>query len=55
MPQLNPHPWFSILLFSWIIFLMILPNKVMKHSFNNNPLPKNTEKLKPQPWNWPWT
>nr|WNH37578.1 ATP synthase F0 subunit 8 [Etmopterus bigelowi] len=55
MPQLNPHPWFLILIFSWIFFLMILPKKVMMHSFNNNPTTKSTKKPKPQHWNWPWT
>nr|YP_010385301.1 ATP synthase F0 subunit 8 [Squatina aculeata]UAV85060.1 ATP synthase F0 subunit 8 [Squatina aculeata]UPM52002.1 ATP synthase F0 subunit 8 [Squatina aculeata] len=55
MPQLNPSPWFLILMFSWIFFLVVLPKKVTKHSFNDKPTPKNTEKLKPEPWNWPWT
>nr|YP_008758424.1 ATP synthase F0 subunit 8 [Chlamydoselachus anguineus]ANN44609.1 ATP synthase F0 subunit 8 [Chlamydoselachus anguineus]BAO02704.1 ATP synthase F0 subunit 8 [Chlamydoselachus anguineus] len=55
MPQLNLHPWFIILLFSWMIFLMILPKKVMKYLFNNNPSFKTAEKSKPEPWNWPWT
>nr|AXU40891.1 ATP synthase F0 subunit 8 [Carcharias taurus] len=55
MPQLNPHPWFIILLFSWMIFLIILPKKVMTHMFNNNPMLKNIEKPKPEPWNWPWS
>nr|AVP74359.1 ATP synthase F0 subunit 8 [Sphyrna zygaena] len=54
MPQLNPNPWFLILLFSWIVFLTILPNKVMNHLFNKNPTLESTEKPKPNPWNWPW-
>nr|YP_008815326.1 ATP synthase F0 subunit 8 [Prionace glauca]AGW45859.1 ATP synthase F0 subunit 8 [Prionace glauca]QTJ25364.1 ATP synthase F0 subunit 8 [Prionace glauca]WNH19765.1 ATP synthase F0 subunit 8 [Prionace glauca] len=54
MPQLNPSPWFLILLFSWIIFLTILPNKITNHLFNSNPTLKSTEKPKPNPWNWPW-
>nr|YP_009243399.1 ATP synthase F0 subunit 8 [Loxodon macrorhinus]AMR55871.1 ATP synthase F0 subunit 8 [Loxodon macrorhinus] len=54
MPQLNPNPWFLILLFSWIVFLTILPNKVMNHLYNNDLTLKSTEKPKPDPWNWPW-
>nr|YP_006303318.1 ATP synthase F0 subunit 8 [Chiloscyllium griseum]AFC65025.1 ATP synthase F0 subunit 8 [Chiloscyllium griseum] len=55
MPQLNPHPWFMILLFSWLMFITILPKKVMKYSFNNEPTLKSTEKPKPESWNWPWS
>nr|YP_008758489.1 ATP synthase F0 subunit 8 [Somniosus pacificus]YP_009905841.1 ATP synthase F0 subunit 8 [Somniosus microcephalus]AQT26234.1 ATP synthase F0 subunit 8 [Somniosus microcephalus]QLI52397.1 ATP synthase F0 subunit 8 [Somniosus microcephalus]BAO02769.1 ATP synthase F0 subunit 8 [Somniosus pacificus] len=55
MPQLNPHPWFAILMFSWIFFLAILPKKVMTHLFNNEPTTKSAEKPKTEPWNWPWT
>nr|YP_006460409.1 ATP synthase F0 subunit 8 [Scoliodon macrorhynchos]YP_009646777.1 ATP synthase F0 subunit 8 [Scoliodon laticaudus]YP_009731105.1 ATP synthase F0 subunit 8 [Rhizoprionodon acutus]AFJ94666.1 ATP synthase F0 subunit 8 [Scoliodon macrorhynchos]AKH02178.1 ATP synthase F0 subunit 8 [Scoliodon laticaudus]QHQ97246.1 ATP synthase F0 subunit 8 [Rhizoprionodon acutus]UVU20670.1 ATP synthase F0 subunit 8 [Scoliodon laticaudus] len=54
MPQLNPNPWFLILLFSWIIFITILPNKVMNHLYNKDFTLKSTEKSKPNPWNWPW-
>nr|QZL31462.1 ATP synthase F0 subunit 8 [Urobatis jamaicensis] len=55
MPQLNPSPWFLIFLFAWMFFLIIMPSKVMMHRFNNLPTPKNTQKSKPTPWNWPWT
>nr|YP_004734377.1 ATP synthase F0 subunit 8 [Distichodus sexfasciatus]BAK40902.1 ATPase subunit 8 [Distichodus sexfasciatus] len=54
MPQLNPTPWFAILIFSWLIFLTIIPPKVMKHIFNNEPTTLSTKKLTPEPWNWPW-
>nr|BBF17068.1 ATPase subunit 8 [Ilisha sirishai] len=54
MPQLNPAPWFLILVFSWLIFLTVLPPKVLAHNFNNEPTTTNTEKSKPEPWNWPW-
>nr|WNH19661.1 ATP synthase F0 subunit 8 [Derichthys serpentinus] len=54
MPQLNPAPWFAILVFSWIVFLTIVPTKVMGHIFNNEPNPKTAEKPKQGPWNWPW-
>nr|ADE45032.1 ATP synthase F0 subunit 8 [Cichla monoculus]AFN02928.1 ATP synthase subunit 8 [Cichla monoculus] len=54
MPQLNPSPWFAILIFSWLIFLTIIPPKVLAHSFPNEPAPQNTKTLKTEPWNWPW-
>nr|NP_818882.1 ATP synthase F0 subunit 8 [Phenacogrammus interruptus]BAC67459.1 ATPase subunit 8 [Phenacogrammus interruptus] len=54
MPQLNPSPWFLILLFSWMIFLLIIPSKVLKHVFPNEPEVLNAKDSKPEPWNWPW-
>nr|YP_006303557.1 ATP synthase F0 subunit 8 [Opistognathus jacksoniensis]AEK53149.1 ATP synthase F0 subunit 8 [Opistognathus jacksoniensis]QUJ18226.1 ATP synthase protein 8 [Opistognathus aurifrons] len=54
MPQLNPAPWFAILVFSWLIFLTVIPPKVLSHLFPNEPSPQNTEKPKTEPWNWPW-
>nr|YP_002519668.1 ATP synthase F0 subunit 8 [Melichthys vidua]AGR91790.1 ATP synthetase subunit 8 [Melichthys niger]AGR91792.1 ATP synthetase subunit 8 [Melichthys niger]AGR91794.1 ATP synthetase subunit 8 [Melichthys niger]AGR91796.1 ATP synthetase subunit 8 [Melichthys niger]WNH17971.1 ATP synthase F0 subunit 8 [Melichthys niger] len=54
MPQLNPAPWFAILVFSWLVFLTILPPKVMAHVFPNESSPQNTEKPKTESWNWPW-
>nr|YP_009254308.1 ATP synthase F0 subunit 8 [Rhina ancylostoma]ANC73482.1 ATP synthase F0 subunit 8 [Rhina ancylostoma] len=55
MPQLNLNPWFLIFMFSWLFFLIVLPQKVTSYMFNSNPMLKNVEKPKPQPWNWPWT
>nr|YP_009246581.1 ATP synthase F0 subunit 8 [Nemipterus bathybius]AMT85278.1 ATP synthase subunit 8 [Nemipterus bathybius]BAQ20907.1 ATPase subunit 8 [Nemipterus bathybius] len=54
MPQLNPAPWFAILVFSWTVFLAILPPKVMAHSFPNEPAPQNTQKSQANSWSWPW-
>nr|YP_010704586.1 ATP synthase F0 subunit 8 [Pseudechidna brummeri]ULM61743.1 ATP synthase F0 subunit 8 [Pseudechidna brummeri] len=54
MPQLNPAPWFMILLFSWLVFLMMIPTKVMSHNFNNEPTPHMTETKTTHSWNWPW-
>nr|UMB51035.1 ATP synthase F0 subunit 8 [Pipa arrabali] len=53
MPQLDPGPWFMILLSSWLI-LLILPPKVTNHHSFNEPATQSTEKPKPSPWNWPW-
>nr|BAB88160.1 ATPase subunits 8 [Notacanthus chemnitzii]BBA85486.1 ATPase subunits 8 [Notacanthus chemnitzii] len=54
MPQLNPAPWLAILLFSWLMFLIIIPTKVMGHLYSNEPSVQSAEKPKPEPWNWPW-
>nr|BAV71735.1 ATPase subunit 8 [Danio margaritatus] len=54
MPQLNPKPWFAILFFSWIIFLTIIPNKIINHIQPNDPIQVNTKEHKSDSWNWPW-
>nr|YP_009092260.1 ATP synthase F0 subunit 8 [Nipponocypris koreanus]AHX80520.1 ATP synthase F0 subunit 8 [Nipponocypris koreanus]ALI15684.1 ATP synthase F0 subunit 8 [Squalidus gracilis majimae] len=54
MPQLNPNPWFAILVFSWIIFLTIIPTKILNHTAPNEPTPMSEEKHKTEPWDWPW-
>nr|YP_009348895.1 ATPase subunit 8 [Pogonichthys macrolepidotus]BAW88370.1 ATPase subunit 8 [Pogonichthys macrolepidotus] len=54
MPQLNPNPWFAILVFSWIIFLTIIPTKVLSHTTPNEPTPMSKEKHKAESWDWPW-
>nr|NP_795733.1 ATP synthase F0 subunit 8 [Lipolagus ochotensis]BAC58138.1 ATPase subunits 8 [Lipolagus ochotensis] len=54
MPQLNPAPWFAILVFSWLVLLTIIPPKVLNHTFPNEPSTLSAQKTKPEPWNWPW-
>nr|YP_220645.1 ATP synthase F0 subunit 8 [Latimeria menadoensis]ACX31753.1 ATP synthase F0 subunit 8 [Latimeria menadoensis]BAD90820.1 ATPase subunits 8 [Latimeria menadoensis] len=54
MPQLNPSPWLLILLFSWFIFLTMLPSKTQLHTFPNMPSTQNMCKQEPEPWTWPW-
>nr|AJT70255.1 ATP synthase F0 subunit 8 [Rhinochimaera africana] len=54
MPQLNPNPWFLILLFTWTIFLTVLPNKINKHIFTNKPT-ITLDTPKTNTWTWPWT
>nr|YP_009154883.1 ATP synthase F0 subunit 8 [Rhodeus fangi]AHJ91388.1 ATP synthase F0 subunit 8 [Rhodeus fangi] len=54
MPQLNPNPWFVILLFSWIIFLSVIPIKILNHITPNELTPVSPEKHKTEPWDWPW-
>nr|WUG45899.1 ATP synthase F0 subunit 8 [Neoniphon argenteus] len=54
MPQLNPAPWFLILVFSWFIFLTLIPPKVLAHTFPNEPSAQSAEMPKTKAWNWPW-
>nr|AHH80722.1 ATP synthase F0 subunit 8 [Sarcocheilichthys hainanensis] len=54
MPQLNPNPWFTILVFSWIIFLTIIPTKILNHTTPNEPAQMGEDKHKTEPWDWPW-
>nr|WNH21001.1 ATP synthase F0 subunit 8 [Synodus capricornis] len=55
MPQLNPAPWFSIMVFSWLVFLTVIPPKVVKHTFPNEPTAQPVDEVKTQPWTWPWS
>nr|AJD83410.1 ATP synthase F0 subunit 8 [Lagocephalus sceleratus] len=54
MPQLDPSPWFAIMVFSWLVFLTILPPKVMAHSFPNETTSQSTQAPKTNTWAWPW-
>nr|YP_009306626.1 ATPase subunit 8 [Retropinna semoni]AOQ30574.1 ATPase subunit 8 [Retropinna semoni]AOQ30587.1 ATPase subunit 8 [Retropinna semoni] len=54
MPQLNPAPWFAILVFSWVIFLTIIPPKVLGHIFVHEPATVGPEKTDLTSWTWPW-
>nr|YP_004347487.1 ATP synthase F0 subunit 8 [Polyspina piosae]BAK09734.1 ATPase subunit 8 [Polyspina piosae] len=54
MPQLNPAPWFLIMLFSWCVFLIFLPPKIMAHAFPNEPSSQNTCPKEIKPWTWTW-
>nr|ACN11895.1 ATP synthase subunit 8 [Potamosilurus latirostris] len=54
MPQLNPAPWLAILVFSWLIFLTVIPPKILNHTFTNDIPTLSTENLKSDTWNWPW-
>nr|BBG74426.1 ATPase subunits 8 [Polyipnus polli] len=53
MPQLNPAPWFSILLLSWFFLLTVIPPIVLAHTSLNDPA-LDPEQMKTEPWNWPW-
>nr|WAB69973.1 ATP synthase F0 subunit 8 [Tepuihyla edelcae] len=52
MPQLDPTPWFSILIVSWLILIVFTP-KVSKYLNLNDPNPQTYKGLN-KPWSWPW-
>nr|AAP75199.1 ATP synthase 8 [Acanthochromis polyacanthus] len=54
MPQLDPAPWLTALVLSWLTFLTVLPPKVLAHTFPNDPTHQSTEKPKTESWTWPW-
>nr|BBB04433.1 ATPase subunits 8 [Ratabulus megacephalus]BBM90021.1 ATPase subunits 8 [Ratabulus megacephalus] len=54
MPQLNPGPWFAILLYAWLIFVVVIPSKVMAHLYPNDPAYQNAKNSPTPPWSWPW-
>nr|YP_009685638.1 ATP synthase F0 subunit 8 [Epiplatys multifasciatus]YP_009685781.1 ATP synthase F0 subunit 8 [Epiplatys spilargyreius]QDU24558.1 ATP synthase F0 subunit 8 [Epiplatys multifasciatus]QDU91874.1 ATP synthase F0 subunit 8 [Epiplatys spilargyreius] len=54
MPQLNPEPWFLILVSSWVIFLTLIPPKILSHCTPNEPNSQGAEEMKVGAWNWPW-
>nr|AEX10798.1 ATPase8 [Phrynosoma ditmarsi] len=55
MPQLNPSPWFLILLMTWAMLMFIFLNKTLNTLFPNT-LTKNQSKTMPlTPWTWPWS
>nr|YP_001936636.1 ATP synthase F0 subunit 8 [Lophura ignita]BAG16252.1 ATPase subunit 8 [Lophura ignita] len=54
MPQLNPNPWFSTMILTWLIFSLLIQPKLLSFTPTNNPTNK-TVTTKPSPWTWPWT
>nr|WNH21690.1 ATP synthase F0 subunit 8 [Starksia lepicoelia] len=54
MPQLNPAPWFAILVFTWLVFTTIIPPKVLAHTFPHEPTTITAEEIKTESWNWQW-
>nr|YP_011031434.1 ATP synthase F0 subunit 8 [Scartella cristata]WNH21508.1 ATP synthase F0 subunit 8 [Scartella cristata]WQT71129.1 ATP synthase F0 subunit 8 [Scartella cristata]WQT71140.1 ATP synthase F0 subunit 8 [Scartella cristata]WQT73456.1 ATP synthase F0 subunit 8 [Scartella cristata]WQT73469.1 ATP synthase F0 subunit 8 [Scartella cristata] len=54
MPQLNPAPWLQIFFFTWLVFLIIIPPKVLAHHFPNDPSSSAVDKPSTSPWPWRW-
>nr|YP_009926562.1 ATP synthase F0 subunit 8 [Chloebia gouldiae]QNH92250.1 ATP synthase F0 subunit 8 [Chloebia gouldiae] len=55
MPQLNPNPWFFIMIISWLTFSMIIQPKILTFVSTNPPSNKTHTTPNTTPWTWPWT
>nr|YP_009519835.1 ATP synthase F0 subunit 8 [Picumnus innominatus]ARB52435.1 ATP synthase F0 subunit 8 [Picumnus innominatus] len=55
MPQLNPHPWFFIMILSWLPLTQIIQPKLLSFTHTNLPSNKALTPTKTTPWTWPWT
>nr|YP_009271637.1 ATP synthase F0 subunit 8 [Scincella vandenburghi]ANX10361.1 ATP synthase F0 subunit 8 [Scincella vandenburghi] len=55
MPQLNPAPWFFIMLLSWVTLLLIFKMKILFLTPLDNPTTPSHLAHHTTPWNWPWT
>nr|QOJ45154.1 ATP synthase F0 subunit 8 [Rheobates palmatus] len=53
MPQLDPSPWFFILISSWLILLIFTSTKTSKLSHLNNPSNETLTNTY-STWSWPW-
>nr|YP_010933652.1 ATP synthase F0 subunit 8 [Ptychadena nana]WKT10356.1 ATP synthase F0 subunit 8 [Ptychadena nana]WKT10369.1 ATP synthase F0 subunit 8 [Ptychadena nana]WKT10382.1 ATP synthase F0 subunit 8 [Ptychadena nana]WKT10395.1 ATP synthase F0 subunit 8 [Ptychadena nana]WKT10408.1 ATP synthase F0 subunit 8 [Ptychadena nana] len=51
MPQLMTEPWLYIFISSWVIFLLMAPNKILNHIYPND---FNTQASKKGNLSWPW-
>nr|YP_009175898.1 ATP synthase F0 subunit 8 [Upupa epops]ALI15723.1 ATP synthase F0 subunit 8 [Upupa epops]AYN73648.1 ATP synthase F0 subunit 8 [Upupa epops]QNN84604.1 ATP synthase F0 subunit 8 [Upupa epops] len=54
MPQLNPNPWFFIMMLSWFTYSLMIQPKLLTFTTTNSPSDKTTY-IKTTPWTWPWT
>nr|AAD56464.1 ATPase 8 [Tauraco persa] len=55
MPQLNPNPWFFIMLMSWLTFSLIVQPKLLSFTPTNPLSNKTLTTTKSPSWTWPWT
>nr|ANH55834.1 ATP synthase F0 subunit 8 [Hypogeophis brevis] len=53
MPQLNPNPWFLIMILSWMSLIIITLPKMIKHE-PTNPISHLPQEKQTMAWNWPW-
>nr|AAN46513.1 ATP synthase F0 subunit 8 [Mitu salvini] len=54
MPQLNPNPWFTIFLMTWLTLSLLIQPKLLSFILTNPPSNKALT-TKTTPWTWPWT
>nr|ABA39013.1 ATP synthase F0 subunit 8 [Parabuteo leucorrhous]ADA58087.1 ATP synthase F0 subunit 8 [Parabuteo leucorrhous]ADA58091.1 ATP synthase F0 subunit 8 [Parabuteo leucorrhous] len=55
MPQLNPTPWFPIMMLSWLTFTLIIQPKLLSFIPTNTPSTMPNTTIHTPSWNWPWT
>nr|Q9TBI8.1 RecName: Full=ATP synthase protein 8; AltName: Full=A6L; AltName: Full=F-ATPase subunit 8 [Musophaga violacea]AAD56465.1 ATPase 8 [Musophaga violacea] len=55
MPQLNPNPWFYIMLMSWLTFSLIIQPELLSFTLTNPLSNKTSTTTRSSPWTWPWT
>nr|YP_089640.1 ATP synthase F0 subunit 8 [Gegeneophis ramaswamii]AAS13696.1 ATP synthase F0 subunit 8 [Gegeneophis ramaswamii] len=53
MPQLNPNPWFLIMMMSWFILMTFFMNKTIKHTPSTFSF-KQLQQKQLNKWYWPW-
>nr|QUJ18300.1 ATP synthase protein 8 [Chromis vanderbilti] len=54
MPQLNPAPWFYIMVLAWTAFLVCVPHKVIAFSYSIDSSTPSSDEQEKLNWNWPW-
>nr|YP_010587538.1 ATP synthase F0 subunit 8 [Mordacia mordax]YP_010587551.1 ATP synthase F0 subunit 8 [Mordacia praecox]WAB46095.1 ATP synthase F0 subunit 8 [Mordacia mordax]WAB46108.1 ATP synthase F0 subunit 8 [Mordacia praecox] len=54
MPQLNPSPWFSLLIVSWLVILFIMMPSILSHQTQNTISTQQKTKQEQPLWTWPW-
>nr|QDX10699.1 ATP synthase F0 subunit 8 [Phylloscopus griseolus]QDX10700.1 ATP synthase F0 subunit 8 [Phylloscopus griseolus]QDX10701.1 ATP synthase F0 subunit 8 [Phylloscopus griseolus]QDX10702.1 ATP synthase F0 subunit 8 [Phylloscopus griseolus]QDX10703.1 ATP synthase F0 subunit 8 [Phylloscopus griseolus] len=55
MPQLNPNPWFFIMIITWLTYSLIIQPKLLTFVSANPPSSKTPVTPRTSPWTWPWT
>nr|WNH37144.1 ATP synthase F0 subunit 8 [Melanonus zugmayeri] len=55
MPQMNPKPWMYIFMITWVIFLTVIPNKILAHIFPEEAaVTVKKDGGQSSPWSWGW-
>nr|YP_010703116.1 ATP synthase F0 subunit 8 [Channa andrao]WCO10538.1 ATP synthase F0 subunit 8 [Channa andrao] len=54
MPQLNPTPWFAILILTWLVLVAVVFPNILMFTFPNDPTLLDSNPILAEPWNWPW-
>nr|ABY73814.1 ATPase 8 [Urosaurus nigricaudus] len=54
MPQLNPSPWFLIMILIWTALMMLFLNKALTMLYPNSPMETDSKSKPPSSWTWPW-